>query len=69
MVPFMKKRSKTVTEIIVSLGSLSEVARRLGVSRQAIAQWDKVPVKHLRVISEMTGIPCQKLRPDLYEKA
>lgn len=65
----MKQRSETITDIIVTIGSLSEMSRRLGVSRQAIAQWDKVPVKHLRAISEMTGIPRQKLRPDLYEKA
>jgi len=53
-------------DVILAVGGLSELSRRLGVTRQAVSNWNKVPFKYIRSISEMTGIPREKLRPDLY---
>lgn len=47
-------------------GSYQELARRLGLTPGAISHWTKVPEKYLLRISQHTGVPRQKLRPDLY---
>lgn len=46
--------------------SLAALARDLGVTRGAIAQWDRVPAERLREVSEATGLSYKVLRPDLY---
>lgn len=48
---------------------LSWLARRIGVTRGAIAQWDKVPAERMRDVSIATGIPMEVLRPDIFEAA
>lgn len=41
------------------------LARRLRVTPQAIAQWNKVPVDRVREVAAITKIPPHELRPDL----
>ncbi|MGW9230592.1 YdaS family helix-turn-helix protein [Pseudorhizobium sp. NPDC055634] len=48
--------------------SLAALARDLGVTRGALAQWDRVPAERVVEVSRLTGIPRQILRPDLYEE-
>ena len=48
---------------------LSWLARRIGVTRGAIAQWDKVPAERMGDVSRATGIPLETLRPDIFEAA
>jgi len=64
----MSKRKDLVLLFVqYRMGSWAEVARRLGVTRAAVQKWHQVPIRHLQAVSEMTGIPRQNLRPDLYE--
>lgn len=44
-----------------------ELARRIGVTRQAIYGWDKIPAERVVEVEAATGIPRKKLRPDLYD--
>ena len=46
---------------------LSWLARRIGVTRGAIAQWEKVPAERMKDVSMATGIPMEILRPDIFE--
>jgi transcriptional regulator with XRE-family HTH domain len=48
-------------------GRAIELARALEVTPGAITQWanDKVPANRLFKVSKFTGIPIEKLRPDL----
>jgi transcriptional regulator with XRE-family HTH domain len=48
-------------------GRAIELARALEVTPGAITQWanDKVPANRLFKVSKITGIPIEKLRPDL----
>lgn len=50
-------------------GSVAELARRLGITRSAIAQWDKIPAERVVEIERVTGVPRAELRPDLYTQA
>ena len=48
-------------------GTLQKLATKLHISPQALAQWGRrIPVVHVRVIEEISGIPREKLRPDIY---
>lgn len=45
---------------------LARLAREIGITRGAVAQWDRVPAERLREVSEATGLPLEQLRPDLF---
>jgi len=50
-------------------GSQSNLARRVGVSAQAVQQWvdsGRVSYKRAVAVSRATGVPLCELRPDLY---
>ncbi|TGP34034.1 MULTISPECIES: YdaS family helix-turn-helix protein [unclassified Mesorhizobium] len=50
---------------------LDEVAALFGVNKATIIRWENgevpLPAKRLKEIEDITGIPRQQLRPDLYE--
>lgn len=46
--------------------NLAAIAEELGLTRQAVSGWRAVPAEWVRKISEYTGIPPWRLRPDLY---
>lgn len=43
-----------------------KVARALGITHGAVSQWRRVPAERVVVVSALTGIPRERLRPDLY---
>lgn len=47
-------------------GSVSALARALGITHSAVSQWRKVPAERVIDVERATGIPREKLRPDLY---
>lgn len=46
--------------------SLARLAREIGITRGAVAQWERVPAERLGDVSRVTGIPMPTLRPDLF---
>lgn len=44
-----------------------DLARKIGVTPSAVTQWadGRVPAERIFRVSEVTGIPLQKLRPDI----
>jgi transcriptional regulator with XRE-family HTH domain len=52
--------------------SMAKLAQKLGVGRPTLFRWEsgarKIDAARLPEISEKTGIPAKRLRPDLYEK-
>lgn len=50
-----------------SVPSLASLARHLGITRGAIAQWDRVPAERIFVVARFTGLSPEVIRPDLYE--
>jgi DNA-binding transcriptional regulator YdaS (Cro superfamily) len=57
---------KIIAMVIAQAGSIRALARQLGINYQAIQQWKKIPAKRVIAIEEVTGIPREELRPDLY---
>jgi DNA-binding transcriptional regulator YdaS (Cro superfamily) len=53
---------------IAAVGSRAELARRLQISRAAVAQWRVTPIRRVREVSEITGVPIGELCPDLAAK-
>ena len=47
-------------------GRQNALADALDVTHSAIAQWQNIPSNRVVAVEKHTGIPRQKLRPDLY---
>lgn len=63
---------EALTALRARYGTYAAAAKELDVTRQALTDWRvKGRVSHLRVrrVAELTGIPLDRLRPDLYESA
>jgi DNA-binding transcriptional regulator YdaS (Cro superfamily) len=60
-------RNPILNKVFQHYGSASALARELGLGRAAVSAWRELPMKHLRKISNETGISRRSLRPDLYE--
>jgi len=50
-----------------AVGSMSQLARVLGLSSAAIAQWKRIPAERIIEIERVTGVRREVLRPDLYQ--
>lgn len=59
-------RDPAIMAVLFKVGNAVKLATHLGISRQAVSRWKKVPMRHLSAISDLTGIPRQELRPDVY---
>jgi hypothetical protein len=56
-----------IREAAGKVGGVPKLARKLGVSRQAIYQWTEVPVERAAELERVTGIPRSRFRPDLFK--
>lgn len=45
---------------------MARLARELGLTRGAVAQWKKVPAERMADVSRITGISIELLRPDIF---
>ena len=52
---------------IEKAGTAAALARAIGISRQALGDWDRVPAEQIVAVERATGIPRNELRPDLYD--
>ncbi|MBF0889639.1 transcriptional regulator [Gluconobacter cadivus] len=50
-------------------GGPAALAKELGIKTPSVYSWRQVPPKRVQAVSKLTGIPPEKLRPDLYEVA
>jgi len=55
-----------VKKVIERYGGLTPLAKALGVPRQNIFQWRRIPAEWVVSVERVTGIPRSELRPDLY---
>lgn len=59
-----------INAIIAAGGGPSKLGAALGLKHSSVCDWrlgGKVPARHVPKLSELTGIPRHRLRPDLWE--
>jgi DNA-binding transcriptional regulator YdaS (Cro superfamily) len=64
-----KSQDPAVNAAIKGAGGLRALGRALGVAHTSLLGWTSIPAKHLLRIEEITGIPREQLRPDLFRKS
>lgn len=56
----------TPKEIVRRAGGPKAVAAKLGISQPAVSQWrDEIPIEHVKVLADMSGISPAEIRPDI----
>lgn len=50
-------------------GGVNNLARQIGITSQAISQWDRVPAERVLAVETATGVSRHDLRPDIYGPA
>lgn len=60
-----------LSQAIAACGSKAELARRIGITEQAVGQWSQVPAHRVIAVETATAarITRHQLRPDLYPEA
>jgi TorA maturation chaperone TorD len=59
-------RDPGLNEAIRVVGSVSELARRLGISQPSVSNWTQVPAERVMSVETLTGVNRVVLRPDLF---
>ncbi len=49
-------------------GGMASLASKLGIKRQALYQWKRIPAERVIAVERATGVPRYELRPDLYPR-
>lgn len=48
------------------VGGIVQLSLRLGLSRGAVSQWRRIPAERVLAVEQLTGVPKEILRPDIY---
>ena len=62
----MSRKSKALERAIEAVGGIDKLAGPLGITPQAVSQWDEVPPLRVLAVERVSGVSRQELRPDLY---
>lgn len=62
-------RPKILVEAASKVGGLAQLANRLGIARQAVYNWPRIPVERVADIERITGVDRAALRPDIFGAA
>jgi len=62
----MKRHERALRQAVAAAGGPSALARRLGVSPQAVVQWRECPVRRVLDVERLSGVSRSELRPDVY---
>lgn len=62
----MSNQSEALERAKRAAGNGASLARALGITAQALSQWDEVPPLRVLDVERFTGVPRHELRPDLY---
>lgn len=62
----MSNRKEALERAIKAAGGLAKLAAPLGITAQAVSQWDEVPPLRVLAVEQASGVSRHELRPDLY---
>lgn len=57
-------KNKSAFQKLLKKYTKARIAEMAGLTRQAITSWEAVPVAHVIILSEKTGIPPENILPD-----
>lgn len=57
-----------IEQIKATRGMMARIARGLKIYPASISKWQRVPAERVIEVERITGIPREKLRPDLYRR-
>ena len=55
-----------LSRAIEAAGGPKALGRQIGISSQAISQWQECPPRRVLEVERLSGVPRHELRPDLY---
>lgn len=58
-----------VKEIVSRAGGPVKLGKEINLSHSAISCWTRVPLRHCRKVSDLTGIPLHELNPEIWPLA
>lgn len=59
-------RDQALADAILAAGSVAALAEKLGITKQAVSSWDRVPMERARSVAAATGVSIHRLRPDVW---
>ena len=63
------RKTPGLRKAIDAAGTMAELARRIGLTKQAVSLWHTVPLSQVLSVERATGVPREELRPDMYRSA
>jgi DNA-binding transcriptional regulator YdaS (Cro superfamily) len=62
----MRDTETALDRAVRLVGGQAKFARLIGVTAQAVSQWDEVPPLRVIEVERISGVSRSELRPDLY---
>jgi len=59
-------KDKGLRKVIEELGSLARLAEAINITKQAVSQWQRVPIDRVLEVEKVSGVSRHELRPDFY---
>jgi TorA maturation chaperone TorD len=59
-------RDPGLQQAINAVGSVSELARKIGIAQPSVSNWSRIPAERVAAVEEVTGVDRALLRPDLF---
>lgn len=61
-------KAEALKRAVGNVGGQAKFARLVGVTAQAVSQWDEVPPLRVLTVERVSGVSRHELRPDLYPR-
>lgn len=57
---------ETIRAAADTVGGVVALAAKLGITKSAVSQWERVPAEHVLNVERLTGVSRHVLRPDVF---
>jgi len=61
-----RHKNPIVDEAAKAVGGIRQLADKLAITYQAVRKWRQIPVERVFDVERATGIPRERLRPDIF---